>query len=45
MSLEPSFSIERFPSYIAMKNYKFQHNRVVFLYVFSEDSEVAKDYS
>ena len=46
MSLEPSFSIEQFPSYVATKkNQKFQYNRVVFLYVFGEDSKVAEDYS
>ena len=45
MSLEPSFSIERFLNYIATKNQKFQYNRMVFLYVFGEDSEVAEDYS
>ena len=42
MSLEPSFSIEQFPSYIATK--KFQYNHVVSLYVFGEDFEVAEDF-
>ena len=30
---------------LQQKNQKFQYNYVVFLYVFSEDSEVAEDYS
>ena len=34
MRLERSFSIEQFQSNTTLKNQKFQHNHMVFLYVF-----------